>query len=414
MRCDKPDATYKAGETATWTIETADLDPADITLARVILKQNGQTVMKDFSLDLSSGKATIEAALSEPGTILASVTVRLKNRDGELKSSGGAAFDPQLLGPAVPEPADFDAFWQAKIEELQAVPMNAVLEPKESKNARVELSRIQLDNIRGTKVYGHFARPIASSTQPAQAKLKRPALLVVQWAGVYPLEPAWAVDRANEGWIVLNISVHDKPADRDEAFYKALNEGELKSYTSIGAEDRETSYFLRMYLACYRAVDYLASREDWDGKTLVVAGSSQGGQQAIVTAGLHPKVTAILANVPSGCDSNAMVAGRAPGFPGWQWKKGDTQKIMKTSQYFDAIYFASRVRVPTLIGMGLIDTVCPPTGIFAAYNSLKGRRELVMMPQAWHSSDKGSHQRYFDRLGAWRQALLTTGAPPAE
>jgi len=65
---------------------------------------------------------------------------------------------------------------------------------------------------------------------------------------------------------------------------------------SIGDEDREKSYFLRMYLGCYRAVEYLASRPDWDGKTLVVMGTSQGGQQSIVTAGLNPRITAMMAN----------------------------------------------------------------------------------------------------------------------
>jgi cephalosporin-C deacetylase len=63
----------------------------------------------------------------------------------------------------------------------------------------------------------------------------------------------------------------------------------LKDYVSIGNDDRDKSYFLRMYLSCYRAADYLAHRPDWDGRTLVVTGTSQGGMQAIVTAGLHPK-----------------------------------------------------------------------------------------------------------------------------
>jgi cephalosporin-C deacetylase-like acetyl esterase len=39
-----------------------------------------------------------------------------------------------------------------------------------------------------------------------------------------------------------------------------------------------------MYLGDYRAVEYLASLPDWDGKTLVVMGTSMGGQQSLCVA----------------------------------------------------------------------------------------------------------------------------------
>ena len=58
-----------------------------------------------------------------------------------------------------------------------------------------------------------------------------------------------------------------------------------------------------MYLADIRAVDYLASRPDWDGKTLVVMGTSMGGQQSLCTAALNPEVTALIVHVPAGADT---------------------------------------------------------------------------------------------------------------
>src|SRR5436305_1420698 len=85
----------------------------------------------------------------------------------------------------------------------------------------------------------------------------------------------------------------------------------------MGNDDREKSYFLRMYLSCYRAAQYLSERPEWDGKNLVVIGTSQGGQQSIVTAGMHPKISAMLAMVPGGCDITAPTLGRAAGFPDW-------------------------------------------------------------------------------------------------
>lgn len=140
-------------------------------------------------------------------------------------------------------------------------------------------------------------------------------MLIVQWAGVYPLQRSWVSDQAAEGWLVLNLNAHDLPIDEPEAFYREAANGPLKDYPSIGNDNRETSYFLRMYLSCYRGAQHLTERPDWDGRTLVVTGGSQGGLQSFVTAALHPKVSALMACVPAGCDLLGPIAGRKPGGP---------------------------------------------------------------------------------------------------
>jgi cephalosporin-C deacetylase-like acetyl esterase len=234
-------------------------------------------------------------------------------------------------------------------------------------------------------------------------------MLIVQWAGVYGLHPSWAVDRAADGWLVLNIIAHDLPIDRSEEFYKEQREtGPLKNYWEIGNDDREQSHYLRMYLSCYRAADYLASRDDWDGRTLVVMGTSQGGQQSLVTAGIHPKITAALSLVPAGCDMLGPDLGRAPGFPMWYWKtQGKDQKqVRQTSRYFDVANFTPRIKCPVLVGVGLIDDVCPPTGIYAAVNQITAPKEVIMLPMAGHGNVGGSQNAYDERCWrAWLPAL---------
>jgi cephalosporin-C deacetylase len=61
-------------------------------------------------------------------------------------------------------------------------------------------------------------------------------------------------DRAAEGWLVLNINAHDLPMDEREPFYTDQSAGPLKEYPSIGNDDRETSYFLRMCLSALLAL----------------------------------------------------------------------------------------------------------------------------------------------------------------
>jgi len=98
---------------------------------------------------------------------------------------------------------------------------------------------------------------------------KLPALVIFQWASPpYPLQKQWVISHAAEGWLTLNIEPHDVLPDQPPTYYQALPDS-LKHYESIGNNDRDKSYFLRMYLADYRAVDYITSRPDWDGKTLL-------------------------------------------------------------------------------------------------------------------------------------------------
>jgi cephalosporin-C deacetylase len=209
---------------------------------------------------------------------------------------------------------------------------------------------------------------------------------------------------------------HDLPFDQPKEFYDKLSAGDLKDYVAIGSEDREKSYFLRMVLGCYCAADYLASRPDWDGRTLVVIGTSQGGYQAFVTAGLHPKITAMLANVPAGCDSTAKQAGRAAGWPYWE-SKGyggrDVKKVMETSRYYDAVNFARRVKCPALVSMGLIDESCPPAGVLAAYNVLQGKKERLVLPLSNHHGDRGAQNPYWSRSEQWLAALAKGKEPAA-
>lgn len=257
-----------------------------------------------------------------------------------------------------------------------------------------------MDNIRGTKIRGQLSRPTGGE--------KFPALLIVQWAGVYPLQNAWVLDRARDGWLVLNITAHDLPIDEPEQFYKDQSAGPLKDYWTIGNDDRDQSYFLRMYLSCYRAADYLTQRPDWDGKTLVVMGGSQGGLQALMTAAIHPKVTAALAHVPAGCDTLGPTVGRRPGWPQWYdaIKGKDPAKVREASRYYDVVNFAPRIRCPVLVSVGLIDETCPPEGICAAVGQVSGPRELVVMPLGGHHGTNDSHAAYDRRCwGAWLPAL---------
>lgn len=330
--------------------------------------------------------------------------VQALTKDGRtIRALSGALFAPESIKPAAARPMDFDQFWNDKVKQLRQTPPRPSIEKQESGREGVDYELVTLEGWKGAKVYGQLAKPAKEG--------RFPAILVVQWAGVYGLERAWAVDRAADGWLTLNIQAHELPVTGAKAFFDQQSSGPLKNYPSIGADSRETSYFLRMYLSCVRAADYLASRPEWNGKVMVVTGGSQGGLQALVTAALHPKITGALASVPAGCDQSSLQAQRSPGWPMWPWfaQGPRADEIKATAPYFDVVNFAKRISCPVLVGIGGIDTVCPPPGIYAAMNQVTSQKEIVYMPLADHM---GNHGAYYQRNTAWTAALKEGRIPP--
>ena len=401
---DNAQGIYQPGQTVRWKVQVKG---TDVSEAAFVVKNGGMTELTKGKIALSDGQGQIEAQLDTPGWLLVDVSIKTAP-DKKVSALGGALVSPEKIQPALPRPDDFDAFWEAKLKDLAAVAMHPKLDPADSGKANVDYFKITMDNIRGSRIRGQLARPKQGE--------KLPAMLVVQWAGVYPLQKGWVTERAAQGWLVLNINAHDLPIDESQQFYNEQTAGPLKDYPAIGNDDRETSYFLRVYLSCYRAAQYLTERGDWDGHTLVVTGGSQGGLQSIVTAGLHPKITAVLACVPAGCDLNGPVAGRMPGWPMWYWKTQgqDETQVRRAASYYDVVNFAPRVKCPVLIGVGLIDTVCPSPGVYAAYNQLQGPKEIVVLPFGEHGEKKGSHGPYYARFNAWNQALVRGKPAPVK
>jgi cephalosporin-C deacetylase len=396
VRVDHADALYKAGQTATFSVSLSGTDSAELPKASFVIKRGGYKELARGTVALSNG--TFQASLGEPGTLLAEVEAEVAGKG--LRGLAGAAFSPEGIQRSAPRPEDFDAFWGAKIKELNAAPINAVLEPGSSVEPETEYFKITMDGFRDTKIHGQLVRP--------KREGRFPALLIVQWAGVYPLDKWWATLPAAEGFMVLNILAHDLPIDAPLEFYKAQSEGPLKNYTAIGKDDREKYYFLRMYLSAYRAADYLTQRPDWDGHNLVVTGTSQGGLQTIMLAGLHPKVTAGMANVPAGCDQSGILGGNACGWPALSmWLHGDEQKrVLEVSRYFDCMNFAPNIKCPLLVSAGMIDETCPPSGIFATVSQTKGQREVVVLPLSDHQGRKNTQKPMQDRMAVWRNAIL--------
>ncbi len=401
---NKPNGIYEVGETVTWRIQMHDTVQLDSV--RYELKKGGLRVIDKGFISFKESEAQVSHIFKEPGALLLDIQWAGKEATWDNQFAGGAVASTDKIKLSADKPADFDEFWNTKIKQLESVPANPVLEKSDSKEAGVDYWKINMDNIQGTSIHGQIAKPTDGE--------KFPALLIVQWAGIYPLQKNWVTGKAKNGWLVLNINAHDLPIDKGAQFYKDQSQNELKNYASIGNEDRNESYFLRMYLSCYRAAQYLTERPDWNGETLVVMGTSQGGLQALMTAGIHPHITAAMALVPAGFDNLGPEIGRKGGWPQWytQTEQKDAKKVHETSKYYDVANFVSSIKCPVLVGVGLLDQICPPEGIFAGLNQVTAHKEVIILPNSAHQDKNGSQEYYVKRSEVWLRELSEGGMMP--
>jgi cephalosporin-C deacetylase len=386
---------YRIGERAGWTVHA--LLGAGYTRYGYELRENNLTPIASGEIDLSSGLSTISTMLDHPGMLY----LRLRYIGApppatpplpqELdKMTVGAAVAPELIRPPRPKPADFDSFWTEKLSELSRVPINPRLASVETDRDGVALSTVTLDSL-NSQVHGYLATPKNGG--------KHPALIIFQYAGVYALQKNSVTDRAAEGWLAFNVNAHDMAPDQATA---------PLAYASIGNTSRETSYFLAMYLRDTRALDYIESRPDWDGKTIVLMGMSMGAEQSFATAALNPgKVTAIITNVLAGADISGDLYGSRRGYPNWPI---DDPRVVETARYFDIMNFAPAIKAQGLVAFGFIDTTAPPFGILAAFNEIQGPKEAVPMPLSDHNHiTPQAEGAYFIRSREALESLRETG-----
>ncbi len=387
VAADRPDAIYRRGETITFVLTLAlDGKPADAGEVEWMLTKDGIDLARAGRATIARGRATVAGTLDEPGFVQCRAT--FQSGPAKLTALGGAGVSPLEIKPSAPAPGDFDAFWTSKKTQLAAIAANPRLTPVADSPAGLAVFDLQADSL-GAPVSGYFARPTGAKPRSL------PAILTVHGAGVGSSNLGSATGWAKEGALALDINAHGLPNGREKSFYDALAAGDLKDYRVRGRDSRDTIYFPGMYLRLVRAIDVLTAQPEWDGRTLVVFGSSQGGAQAIAAAGLDARVSFFAAGVPAMCDHTGALAGRIAGWPKFIPTKETPPppQVVNAVRYFDGVNFAARAKAPGIFTVGFIDTTCPPSSVYAAYNALSTPKEIYNDIAAGHTNTPGAKEK---------------------
>jgi len=307
--------------------------------------------------------------------------------DKRIFFDGGAGVQPEKL-TSHPEPSDFDAFWARQAARLDKVPLKAEGVALKSPNPKVDLFAVQVTCAGLRPVTGYLSIPKA--TTPGQ---KFPARLETHgYNGAMNVHGAPGGVRDDE--IVFNINAHGMklPAfGATEADQKALRwEVRSRKYTyafdPAQNADPEIAYFNGMVLRVKRALQYLKTLPEWNGKDLIASGGSQGGLQTIWAAGCGEGVTRAESSITWCCDlytSGKLRLDKGLGLAGDGWYIPWTDAL----GYYDAANFAKRIPLTCrtiIMRAGLGDYCCPPTGLAKLYNNIPGNKQINWVQGSTH------------------------------
>ncbi|WP_203657565.1 acetylxylan esterase [Actinocatenispora rupis] len=287
--------------------------------------------------------------------------------------------------PDPAEPADFDQFWKDTLAGHDAVTAEFV--PYDAKLSTVEVQDVTFTGWGGQPVKAWLLLP-RQRTGPLPA--------VVQYIGYnggrgVPYEwLTWSA--AGYAHLVMDNRGQGGGGKTIAETPDVAPDGHGSSspgFLTRGVEDPARHYYRRLITDAVRAVDAAKASPDVDPARVAVLGGSQGGGLALAAAGLRDDLAAMIADVPFLCHYRraSQITDTGPYAEIARFLKGHrfaADGVLDTLSYFDGVNFAARATCPGWFSVGLMDNVCPPSTVFAAYHRYAGDKQIEIFTYNGH------------------------------
>jgi cephalosporin-C deacetylase-like acetyl esterase len=341
-------------------------------------------IKNDFGNEVFSQKANVN--IEKKGEKLQQVNVQnlspgfyvckatIQNEGAEKSIQFNFAVSPEKVMSLPNSKMDFRAYWDSARRELAGVdPQFKMIKQDRQVHQGKDLYLVEMRSLDSVLIRGWYEVP--------QAPGKYPVILQVQGYSTNQ-QPEWLEDYKDFACFALNIRGHGNSQDQ-------VNPG-FPGFLLYNITNKDKYIYRGAFMDCQRAIDFLFSRPEIDTTKLVVQGQSQGGAMTFATAALaNDRVKAAVAMNPFLSDfENYFKVAHWPAneFTVYALNNEDFgwNGIFNTLSYIDIRNLAVWVKCPVLMGVGLMDEVCPPRINFAAYNNLTVPREYMVFPYEGH------------------------------
>lgn len=271
--------------------------------------------------------------------------------------------------PDIPEPDDFDAFWEQTLEANPFDPSSIIISQVDSPLTMAIVYDVTFGGYANDPIRAWLVLP-AGTTQPLPTIVEY--IGMGGGRGLHYERLLWA----SAGYAHFIMDTRGQGAGWGHGGDTPDPEGTgptCGDYMTRGIQSRDTYFYHRLYIDAHHAVEAAASLPMVDQSRIAVTGTSQGGASAIAAAALNPRVIAAMPDVPFMCHMRRAI-GLTDASPFADVvhylavQRDDVDAVWTTLSYFDAASLARRASVPALFSTALMDDICPPSTVFAARN----------------------------------------------
>lgn len=298
-----------------------------------------------------------------------------------------------------PRPDDFDAYWDRALAEMNALDPQVELVPHALKAGLADCFHLYFSGVGGARVHAKYLRPNGKS---------EPGPAVLCFHGYSGSSGDWSdyLKWVGQGFCVAALDCRGQAGLSEDT--GGVKGNTLRGHIIRGLEDTpEKLYYRGVYLDTAQLAKIVMARPEVDEKRVGATGGSQGGGLTLACAALCPGVKRAAPTFPFLCDYQrvwemdlavAAYEELRTFFRNFDPRHEREAEIFTRLGYIDNQHLAPRIRAEVLMSVGLMDTVCPPSTQFAAYNKITAPKSTIIYPDFGHEGLPGNGDTVFDFL----------------
>ena len=293
-----------------------------------------------------------------------------------------------------PRPADFEAYWERGLSEMRAMDARVTLEPATFEVPYARCHDLTFTGVGGARVHAKLLRPV----QPAGPG---PGLLqfhpYAQGSGDWSTKLQYVA----LGFTVAALDCRGQGGSSEDI--TPVRGNTLRGHIVRGLSDHPDRLLYRqVFLDTAQLAGIVMDLDEVDATRVGVTGMSQGGGLALACAALEPRVRLAAPIAPFLSDYQRVweIDLTHNGYAQLQeyfrrfdpLHEREAETFTKLG-YIDVQHLCDRIRAEVLLSVGLMDTVCPPSTQFAAYNKIRAPKSTLIYPDFAHEVPLGNSDR---------------------
>jgi len=296
-----------------------------------------------------------------------------------------------------PRPHDFDAYWEKALAEQRATDPKPELIPFPLQSSFAECFHLYFTGVGGARVHAKYLRP-KNSIAPHPA--------VLQFHGYTGNSGEWQdkLGLVSQGYSVASLDCRGQGGLSEDSC--GVKGNTHRGHIIRGLDDSPEKLLYRaIYLDTVQLARVVMEMPEVDADRVGATGWSQGGGLTLACAALEPRIAKAAPVYPFLCDyQRVWEMDLASGayeelktfFRMFDPLHERETEIFTRLGYIDNQHLAERIQAEVLMPVGLMDTICPPSTQFAAYNKITSPKELLLYPDFGHEGLPGAYDRIFN------------------